>query len=141
MTLWQLYYHVVWSTKRREHIITEERNGLIRSSVTATALEHAAIVQAIGIMPDHVHIAISIPPKSAVADRIGRMKGASSRRVKLETGSAGDGFGWQPEYGVFSFSQRGLDEVVAYGENQREINAKRLLKPIYERTEMPFNPS
>jgi putative transposase len=79
MTFWQIYYHVVWSTKKREHLITDSRVELIRSSLTATALEHESIVHAIGIMPDHVHVAVSIPPKIAVADLVGRMKGASSR--------------------------------------------------------------
>ena len=88
MGFWQTYYHVVWGTKKREHIITDDRIELIRTSLTATALEHEAIVHAIGIMPDHIHVAITIPPKIAVSDLIGRMKGASSRRVNLTTGSA-----------------------------------------------------
>jgi putative transposase len=141
VSFWQTYYHVVWGTKKREHITTDERVVLIRSSLSATALEHEAIVHAIGIMPDHVHMAISIPPKIAVAELIGRMKGASSRRVNMATGNHIEGFGWQPEYGVFSFSKRGLDEVVAYVENQPEIHAKRLMKPVYERSESPPNNS
>ena len=141
MGFWQTYYHVVWGTKKREHIIMDNRIELIRSSLTATALEYEAIVHAIGMMPDHVHVAISIPPKIAVSELIGRMKGASSRRVNMVTGDHLEGFGWQPEFGVFTFSKRGLDEVVAYVDNQREIHAKRLMKPVYERAETPLEHS
>jgi hypothetical protein len=59
--------------------------------------------------------------------------------VNVVIGSKGDGFGWQPEYGVFSFSQRGPAEVVAYVENQRDIHAKRLTKTFYERSDTPFS--
>jgi putative transposase len=133
---------VVWSTKHREHLIDERREELIRSSLLSLAIEQDSILRAVGIMPDHVHVVVSIPPKIAVAEFIGRMKGVSSRRVSAATGSATDGFGWQPEYGVFTFGQRALDDVVSYVENQREIHEKRLLiRPSFERFDTPRNQS
>jgi putative transposase len=135
---WQTYYHVVWGTKLREHLIDDARSKIIRSSLLSTALEQNAIVRALGIMPDHVHVVVSIPPRIAVADLIGRMKGVTSRRVNMATGNGADGFSWQPEYGVFTFGHRALEDVVSYVENQREIHAKRLTRPTYERFEPPF---
>jgi putative transposase len=139
MTFWQLHDHAVWSTKKREPIITADRAEFIRASLTATALEHDAIVHAIGIMPDQVHGEISIPPRIAIAKMIGRMNGASSRHINMARSTSVDGFGWQPEHGVVSFSQRGLNDVIAYEENQREIHAQHLTKSIYERADTPIN--
>jgi putative transposase len=138
---WKTYYHVVWGTKHREHLIDEARGELIRASLLSVATEQDAIVRAIGIMPDHVHVVVSIPPKIAVAELIGRMKGISSRRVNIVAGNTVDGFGWQPEYGHFTFGQRALEDVVSYVENQREIHDKRLIRPTYELFEAPFRRS
>jgi putative transposase len=92
-------------------------------------------------MPDHVHVVVSIPPKFAVTELIGRMKGISSRRVNMVDGNVADGFGWQPEYGLFTFGQRALEDVVSYVENQREIHEKRLIRPSYEQFETPLSRS
>jgi REP-associated tyrosine transposase len=62
----------------------------------ATALE--CIPHAIGGMPNHIHVAISIPPKLAVAILIGQLKGASSHHVNKRY--ADGSFLWQAEYGV-----------------------------------------
>ncbi|HEX5944159.1 MAG TPA: transposase [Anaerolineales bacterium] len=67
MPYWRLFYHVIWSTKNRLPLIDpaweKDLHGYIRGK--ATALE--CIPYAIGGMPDHLHVAISIPPKLAVA--------------------------------------------------------------------------
>ena len=84
-------------------------------------------------MPDHLHLAISIPPKAAAATVIGHMKGLSSRRINREASSSNDSFAWQPEYGLLTFGERSLPEVIAYVEDQREIHAKRLAKQSFER--------
>jgi putative transposase len=141
VTFWKTYYHVVWGTKRREHLIDDARGELIRSSLLSVAIEHEAILRAVGIMPDHVHVVVSIPPKIAVAELIGRMKGVSSRRVNSAAGNADDGFGWQAEYGLFTFGQRALEDVVTYVENQREIHEKRLIRPSYEQFKTPLSRS
>ena len=138
MTFWQTYYHVIWGTKHREQLINEEREELIRTSLLSTAIEHDAIVRAVGVMPDHVHVVMSIPPKCAVAELIGRMKGLSSRRANMTGDGRAGGFAWQPEYGVFTFGHRALDDIVSYVENQREIHARRLIRPFFERFDEPF---
>ena len=70
MPYWKLFYHVVWGTKHRLPLIDpaweKDLYGYIRGK--ATALE--CIPHAMGGMPDHIHVAISIPPKLSVATMI-----------------------------------------------------------------------
>jgi putative transposase len=80
-------------------------------------------------MDDHIHMAVSIPPSMAVATAVQRLKGASSRELNEEFGGA---FGWQGEYSVDSFSERHLDRVIAYVENQRRHHAEGKLWPSIE---------
>jgi putative transposase len=140
VSYWTFYYHLVWATKNREPLITEDRVEVMRQSLAAIAVKHDVFVHAIGIMPDHVHLAVSIPPRYAVSDIVQKLKGLSSRRIREGITRPGDGFGWQPEYGALTFGGKSLEDVVSYVTDQREIHAKRLLRPAFEQVERPFQP-
>jgi putative transposase len=138
MPYWKFYYHLVWATKSREPLISDDRVELVRRSFAAIAVGCDTHVHAIGIMPDHVHPALSIPPRYAVSDIVKKMKGLSSRRISASHTGNGDAFAWQPEYGALTFGERSLPEIIAYVTNQREIHAQRQIRPIFELVERPF---
>jgi putative transposase len=125
MPHWRLFYHVVWGTKYRLPLIEsaweDDLYGYIRGK--ATALE--CIPHAINGMPDHVHLAISVPPKLSVATLIGQLKGASSHHVNQNYMDGS--FLWQAEYGVLSFSEKSLHKIVSYINNQKKHHADQLL--------------
>ncbi len=131
MPYWRLFYHVIWSTKYRLPLIEpaweEELYGYMWGK--ATALE--CIPHAINGMMDHAHVVISIPPKIAVATVIGRLKGASSHRAN-EIFVPNKAFAWQTEYGVFSFSEKALQSVVEYVNNQKQHHAENSVNMAME---------
>ena len=140
MSLWRLFYHVVWSTRDRATAIDDEREDVIRRSIRATCAEHGALVHGIGVMPDHVHLAVSIPPKIAISIFVRQLKGSSSHLVNhTEHGFDSGTFAWQAEYGILSFGERSLADVVAYVENQRARHADHQLLPTFEAFERPFD--
>lgn len=125
MPYWRLFYHIVWGTKNREELISplweSDLYGYIWGK--STALE--CIPHAIGGMPDHIHVVISIPPKLSVATIIGHLKGSSSHHINQ---NYVDGtFAWQAEYGVFSFAEKALPKIVAYVKNQKKHHAEDTL--------------
>lgn len=130
MPYWRLFYHVVWGTKNKLNLIDpaweKDLYGYIWGK--ATALE--CIPHAIGGISNHIHVAISIPPKVAVATIIGKLKGSSSHHIneKYTHGS----FMWQAEYGVLSFSEKSLSVVVEYINNQKTHHAKQSLNSELE---------
>ena len=65
---WECKYHVVFIPKCRKKAIF----GVIKKRLGDVFHELAHL------MPDHVHMLISIPPKYSVAEVIGFMKGKSS---------------------------------------------------------------
>ncbi len=129
---WQLYYHVVWSTKNRLALIDpvweKDLYGYIKGK--ATALE--CVPHAIGGIENHVHVVISIPPKLCVATLIGQLKGASSHHINQKY--AGGAFLWQAEYGIFGVSEKSLPMVIAYVNNQKDHHAKKTLHVELENT-------
>ena len=84
-------------------------------------------------MADHLHLVVSIPPRIAVAEFVGQVKGVASARF--------DKLGvqplvcWELEYGVLTFDGRRLANVVGYVERQKEHHAAQTLIPVLERTD------
>ena len=142
MSFWMLYYHLVWGMKNREHIITEEREALIRQSIRASCEQHKVLIHGIGMMPDHLHLAVSIPPTCTIADIVRYFKGSSTHLInKSRESRVVDTFGWQREYGALSFGERSLNEIVAYVENQKQHHADDKLWSLFEQLERPYTPT
>lgn len=122
-TKWDCKYHVVFILKRRKKAIF----GAIRKHLGEVLHELARqrecrIVEG-HLMPDHVHMCISIPPKHSVSYVVGYIKGKSAisiaRRFMGKTKNfTGENF-WARGYFV---STVGLDEemVSAYIRNQEK---------------------
>src|SRR5688500_18442680 len=89
-------------------------------------------------MEDHVHVAVSIPPRTAISAFIKQLKGESSHLLNHAAGQDGqDWFHWQPQYGVLSFGERSLPKVIDYVQNQRAHHAADRLWPLFEIAELP----
>ena len=135
MSFWRLYYHMVWATKNREALINDVAANEIRRSVQATSTDLGVIVHAMGIVPDHMHIAVSIPPRIAVSEFARKAKAGSSHLVNRSIQQPiGDWFLWQRRYGVLSFGERSLNDVIEYVNRQSEHHADDRLWPLFETT-------
>jgi REP element-mobilizing transposase RayT len=119
MAYWRLYYHFVWGTKDRLALIDDQIEPKIYAAIAAKAKELGGTVHAIGGMEDHVHLVVSVPPKIAVSEFVGLVKGNSSHFVNHVL-KPGFHFVWQGEYGVHSFSEKDLPAIVKYAVNQKE---------------------
>jgi putative transposase len=126
-----LFYHIVWATKGRQPLIGDEEEAIIRRSLKLTFDDLDVIPHAVSIMPDHVHVVVSAPPKISPAELVKRMKGASSHAIREEVDRW---FAWQAEYGVHSFSEQALPKVVAYVANQHVHHAANTLWAGLERS-------
>jgi putative transposase len=80
-TKWECKYHVVFIPKCRRKVLY----GGLRSqlgSVFRTLTEHKeSRVEEGHLMPDHVHMMLSIPPKYAIAQVVGYIKGKSAMHI------------------------------------------------------------
>ena len=122
MPYWKLYYHFIWGTKNRLPLIDAMLEPDLYRAIAAKAQDMDGFVHAIGGMEDHVHLAVSIPPKIAPTKFIGDVKGNSSHYVNHVIKPDFE-FHWQDEYGVLSFGERNLPSVVRYIHNQKQHHA------------------
>ena len=71
----------------------------------------------VGSGKDHIHVVFSLPPKFKISEFIGKLKGASSHFVTHVCRSP-EHFEWQNEYGIVTFGDNAMRNVLAYVNNQ-----------------------
>ncbi len=80
-TKWECKYHVVWIPKYRR----KELYGKLRKELGPLfkdlALRQESEVLEGHLLPDHVHMLMSIPPKYAVSQVVGFIKGKSAIQI------------------------------------------------------------
>ena len=80
-TCWNCKYHIVLVPKyRRKVIYGKLRKDIGRILRMLCDYKHVEIIEA-HAMPDHIHMLVSIPPKLAVADFMGYLKGKSTLMI------------------------------------------------------------
>ena len=77
-TVWECKYHVVWIPKYRRKRIFGELRQYLGDVFRELARQKESQVLKGHLLPDHVHMLVAIPPKYAVSQVIGYIKGKSA---------------------------------------------------------------
>ena len=75
---WDCKYHVVFTPKYRKKLVYGHLRSELREVLHRLSRQKECEIVEGHLMPDHVHMLLSIPPKHAVAHVIGFIKGKSS---------------------------------------------------------------
>jgi putative transposase len=75
---WECKYHLVFIPKCRRKVLYEQLRRHLGEIFRALAEQKQCRVLEGHLMPDHVHMLISIPPKHAVSAVVGFIKGKSA---------------------------------------------------------------
>ncbi|MEM7618833.1 MAG: IS200/IS605 family transposase [Pseudomonadota bacterium] len=77
-------YHLVWITKYRYKVLTQEMLYRIRE-ITRQICSQMGVSILKGVLSNnHVHMFVEIPPKHSVSDFMRRVKGCTSRKIQQE---------------------------------------------------------
>ncbi len=80
-TKWECKYHVVWIPKYRKKTLYMELRKYLGSTFRDLAMHRECEVIEGHLLPDHIHMLISIPPKYSVSQVIGYLKGKSAIQI------------------------------------------------------------
>jgi putative transposase len=80
-SVWECKYHTIWVPKYRKKKIYTELRKYLGSLFRELAEQKESRVEEGHLMPDHVHMLLSIPPKYSVAQVIGFIKGKSAIHI------------------------------------------------------------
>ena len=79
--VWECKYHLVWIPKYRKKTLYGQLRRYLGEVFRKLARQKESEVVEGHLMSDHVHMLISVPPKYAVAQVVGFMKGKSAIHI------------------------------------------------------------
>jgi putative transposase len=80
-TKWECKYHVVFIPKYRRRVLYGELRRHLGEVFKQLARQKESKIEEGHLLPDHVHMMISVPPKYAVSQVVGFIKGKSAIHV------------------------------------------------------------
>jgi len=132
VTFWKTYYHIVWATKDRLPLLTENIEVELYSYIKNKCHALDCPLHAIGGISDHIHIVVSIPPSLAISELVRQVKGSSSHFINQTQPNQNSKFAWQREYGVFSLGGQQLDRAIGYVNNQKQHHSQEAIERFLE---------
>ena len=130
-TSWNCKYHIVFIPKRRKKVLFGQLRSHLGEMFHELARQKECQIVEGHLMPDHVHMCMSIPPKHAVSQIVGYMKGKSAIGIAREfmgrrRNFSGESF-WARGYYV---STVGLDEEVVRAYIRRQEKEEKRLEQL-----------
>jgi REP-associated tyrosine transposase len=86
-TKWECKYHVVFIPKYRRKVLYGQLRSHLGEVFRELARQKESRIEEGHLQPDHVHMLLAIPPKYAVAQVVGYLKGKSAIHIARTYGS------------------------------------------------------
>ena len=129
--VYNLNYHIVWGTKYRNKVLTEQIKKDLKSLLYQIAEEKGFSIEHLEIgMNDHVHLLVSALPKLSVTTIVSCLKGTLAFRLfrmhpefKSFYWKKEDRHLWSPPYYVEGIGVSNQQAVAKYIDDQRKKEA------------------
>ena len=72
------YWHFEWCTKCRYMMMKLENKKLVEAAIRKAAFEHHIVIREIAVMPEHVHMLVTLPNGMTDSKALGLLKGRSA---------------------------------------------------------------
>jgi len=82
--VYNIKYHLVWCPKYRREVLTDNIAKRLQELLYDKAKQLEIAIEAITIMPDHVHVFITGEPTEAIQHIVNQLKGYSSFILRNE---------------------------------------------------------
>ena len=117
---YHINYHLVWCPKFRRPVLVGTVAERLQELLHEIAAQWGFEILAQEVMPDHVHLFVSAPPKYSPADLAQRFKGATARYLRQEFPAeinkhiGKTGTLWSPSYDVGTAGHVSADVITRY---------------------------
>lgn len=143
-SLSQLYVHLTFGTKGRNHWILPEMEPRLHEYMAGILRNYQSPALIINSVPDHIHILFRLSKNYALAQLVEEVKKQSSKWIKTNAGGSLE-FKWQIGYGAFSVSSHNVGTVLKYIQTQKEHHGyhtyqDEVEKLIHEYDIIEYNP-
>lgn len=132
-SVYRLTYHLVFVTKWRKPVITDEIGDFMVETARRLCLGYGGELIEGETDRDHIHLLVSLPPSKNLTDVVRSLKTQLSKEVHaapeydrvVKRYLFGDAPLWSPSYFAATTGSVSLDTVKQYIENQRTDEHKR----------------
>jgi REP element-mobilizing transposase RayT len=125
--------HCVFSTKERRPLLTPGISERLWPYLGGIARENDMKALAIGGVPDHVHLLLSLPAMLSVSKATQLLKGNSSKWLRETFPELRQhDFAWQEGFGSFSIGVSGVADTIHYIQTQEEHHCKKSFREELE---------
>lgn len=117
------HYHVVWCPKYRRKVLVHQVDLRLKQIIEEVCQEHDARIEQMEVMPDHVHLLVSVDPQFGIHRLIKLVKGRSSRLLRQEYPQLKTRMPtlWTNSYFVSTVRGAPLEIVKQYIEEQKHV--------------------
>lgn len=114
-------YHIIFTPKYRRSVLESPIDARLKELIYAKQTDFGYEVIEMEVMPDHVHLLISIPPDKAIRTLISNLKGYTARILRDEFPELKSRLPslWTRSMFVASVGAVSLETVKRYIENQK----------------------
>ena len=129
-SVYDFHFHLVFVTKYRKSIFnTTEKQEELKTLLSSFAEKNGSTIESVEVMPDHVHLVLSFPPKFAPSSIVKSFKGAAARewfklhpedKQKLYKGHL-----WSPSFFMRTVGVVSRETVIEYVKNQHTKEPRR----------------
>ena len=122
-SVYDFHFHLLFVTKYRKSIFdTTEKQEELKTLLSLFAEKNGSTIENVDVMPDHVNLVISFPPKIAPSSIVKSFKGAAAREwFKLHPDDKQrlyKGHLWSPSFFMQTVGIASQEAVTEYIENQ-----------------------
>ena len=114
----RLYAHLTWTTLNRVPSITTSVEDFLDRFLRQQAVRHGARPLALGMVSDHVHMIVELPPVYDLPKLVQGLKGASARLANRDGHAGSRPLQWTAGYDARSVGTGQLATAVRYVEDQ-----------------------
>jgi putative transposase len=131
--VYDINLHLVFVTKYRRDVFTKDMLSRLKDLFTETCDQMGCILHEFNGEDDHVHLLLSFPPKLAISNLVGKLKGKSAYFLRQEywkqlKDKLWGKHLWSPSYCAVSCGGAPLDVIKQYIQNQREPASDKSIK-------------
>jgi putative transposase len=131
--IYDIKLHLVFSTKYRRDVFTKDMLSRLKDLFAETCDQMGCTLHEFNGEDDHVHLLLSFPPKLAISNLVGKLKGKSAYFLcqeyweQLKDKLWGKHL-WSPSYCAVSCGGAPLDTIKQYIQNQRKPASDKSIK-------------
>ncbi|MDJ0728399.1 MAG: IS200/IS605 family transposase [Crocosphaera sp.] len=110
--------HLVFVTKYRKKLFTQESLSFLHETMKDTAKKMGFNIEEFNGEADHVHLLINYPPKYSISKLVNHLKGVSSRMYRSQYSMQGQHL-WSPSYFASSVGGAPIEVLKQYIKEQK----------------------